>query len=311
LSPASSLIDSIGHTPMVQISRFCPNPRVRMFVKLEGANPTGSVKDRVAKYLVDDLEQSGRLNPDSIVLEPTSGNTGISLAMICRVRGWPLTVVMPANVTVERRQLLDIYGARVVESPAELGSNGAVALARKMAADDPRYVMPDQYANPANPRAHYETTAPEILADCPDLDVFVAGLGTGGTLTGAGRRLREVRGSSVRVIAAEPMPGEAVQGLRSLDEGFVPEIFDASVLDARMLVTTSESIENLRRLTATEGIFAGVSGGGVLAVAARVAASMESGTIVALLADGGWKYLSEDVWSRDLDDESVEALNLW
>jgi len=310
LSPSSSLLDAIGHTPMVEVARFCPNPRVRMLVKLEGANPTGSVKDRVARYLVDDLERSGRLKSDSIVLEPSSGNTGISLAMICRLRGWPLTVVMPANVTRERRQMLDIYGARVVDSVAELGSNGAVALARRMAADDPRYVMPDQYSNPANPLAHYETTGPEILADCPEVDVFVAGLGTGGTLMGVGRRLREAK-PGVRVYAAEPLPGEMVQGLRSLDEGFVPEVFDPSAIDGRFLVTTAESIEALRRLTATEGIFAGVSAGGVLVVAARLAEQMESGTIVALLADGGWKYLSEDVWSRDLDDESVEALNLW
>ena len=310
MSPSSSLLDAIGHTPMVEVARFCPNPRVRMLVKLEGANPTGSVKDRVARYLVDDLERSGRLKSDSIVLEPSSGNTGISLAMICRLRGWPLTVVMPANVTRERRQMLDIYGARVVDSVAELGSNGAVALARRMAADDPRYVMPDQYSNPANPLAHYETTGPEILADCPEVDVFVAGLGTGGTLMGVGRRLREAK-PGVRVYAAEPLPGEMVQGLRSLDEGFVPEVFDPSAIDGRFLVTTAESIEALRRLTATEGIFAGVSAGGVLVVAARLAEQMESGTIVALLADGGWKYLSEDVWSRDLDDESVEALNLW
>ena len=310
MSPSSSLLDAIGHTPMVEVARFCPNPRVRMLVKLEGANPTGSVKDRVARYLVDDLERSGRLKSDSIVLEPSSGNTGISLAMICRLRGWPLTVVMPVNVTRERRQMLDIYGARVVDSVAELGSNGAVALARRMAADDPRYVMPDQYSNPANPLAHYETTGPEILADCPEVDVFVAGLGTGGTLMGVGRRLREAK-PGVRVYAAEPLPGEMVQGLRSLDEGFVPEVFDPSAIDGRFLVTTAESIEALRRLTATEGIFAGVSAGGVLVVAARLAEQMESGTIVALLADGGWKYLSEDVWSRDLDDESVEALNLW
>jgi [CysO sulfur-carrier protein]-thiocarboxylate-dependent cysteine synthase len=310
LTAASSLLDAIGNTPMVEISRFSPNPRVRMLAKLEGANPTGSVKDRVAKYLVESMEHSGRLNPESMILEPSSGNTGISLAMICRIRGWPLTVVMPANVTYERRQVLAIYGATIVDSPAELGSNGAVALARKMAAEDPRYVMPDQYANPANPLAHYETTGPEILVDCPDLDVFVAGLGTGGTLMGVGRRLHEVK-RGVRIIAAEPMPGEMVQGLRSLEEGFVPEIFDAAGIDGRQLVTTAESIEALRRLTMTEGIFAGVSSGGVLAVASRVAAEMDSGTIVALLADGGWKYLSEDIWSRDLDDESMESLNLW
>jgi cysteine synthase B len=292
------------------VARICPNPRVRLLVKLEGLNPTGSVKDRVARGLIEALESAGRLTSDSIVLEPTSGNTGISLAMICRLRGYRLTVVMPANVTRERRELLEIFGATIVDSPAELGSNGAVAMARNMAADDPRYVMADQYANPANPGAHYDTTAVEIIADCPEIDVFVAGLGTGGTLTGVGRRLREHR-SDVRVYAAEPMPGELVQGLRSLDEGFVPEVFDASVLDGRFLVTTEESIETLRRLTLEEGIFAGVSSGGVLAVALRVAEQMDSGTIVALLADGGWKYLSEDVWSRDLDDASVVSLNLW
>ncbi|HYI22814.1 MAG TPA: cysteine synthase family protein, partial [Candidatus Limnocylindrales bacterium] len=291
-------------------SRFNPNPNVRLLAKLEGANPTGSVKDRVARYLIADLESSGRLKPDSIVLEPSSGNTGISLALICRLRGWSLTVVMPANVTRERRQLLEIYGATIVDSPAETGSNGAVEMARSMAAQDPRYVMADQYANPANPRAHYETTGPEIVADCPEIDVFVAGLGTGGTLMGAGRRLRE-HNPALKVYAAEPMPGEMVQGLRSLDDGFVPEIFDAGAIDGRFLVTTADSIEALRSLTTTEGIFAGVSSGGVLAVATRIAQQMESGTIVALLADGGWKYLSEDVWSRDLQDESVESVNLW
>lgn len=245
-----------------------------------------------------------------MILEPSSGNTGISLAMICRLKGYPLTVVMPANVTSERRQLLAIYGAEIIESPAELGSNGAVELARRLVREDPRFVTPDQYANPLNPRAHYETTGPEILADCPELDVFVAGLGTGGTLMGVGRRLREEK-PAVKIYAAEPMPGEFVQGLRSLEDGFVPELFDPSMLDGKFLVTTAESIESLRDVTATEGIFAGVSSGGVLAVARRLAAQMDSGTIVALLADGGWKYLSEDIWSRDLADESVEALNLW
>jgi len=306
----SSLIDAIGNTPLVEIKRFNLNPRVRMLVKLEGFNPTGSVKDRVARYLIEGLERDGRLGPDSIILEPSSGNTGIALAMIARVRGYKLAVVMPDNVTRERRQLLEMYGAQIIDSPGELGSNGAVALARKMAVDDPRYVMPDQYANPSNPLAHYETTAVEILRDCPDLDVFVAGLGTGGTLTGVGRRLHEQR-PNVKVYAAEPMPGEAVQGLRSLEEGFVPEVLDASVLDGRFLVTTEDSIDAMRRLTATEGIFAGVSSGGVLAVAERIASGMESGTLVALLADGGWKYLSEDLWRRDPTDEEMESLNLW
>jgi cysteine synthase B len=306
----SSLVEAIGHTPMVEVNRLNPNPRVRMLVKLEGLNPTGSVKDRVARYLIEGLEQDGRLAKNSVILEPSSGNTGISLAMICRVRGYALTVVMPDNVTRERRQLLQMYGAAIVDSPGELGSNGAVAMARKMAADDPRYVMPDQYANPNNSMAHYETTGPEILTDAPDVDVFVAGLGTGGTLMGVGRRLREAR-PDVRVIAAEPMPGEAVQGLRSLEEGFVPEILDESALDDRFLVTTGDSISAVRQLLATEGLFCGISSGGVMAVASRVALEMESGTLVALLADGGWKYLSEDLWRRDPPDDELEALNLW
>jgi cysteine synthase B len=281
-----------------------------MLAKLEGMNPTGSVKDRVARYMVDALERDRRLGPDSIILEPSSGNTGISLAMISRIRGYRLAVVMPDTATRERRQVLEMYGAQIIDSPGELGSNGAIALARRMAAEDARYVMPDQYANPMNALAHYETTGREIVADCPEVDVFVAGLGTGGTLMGVGRRLRE-HNASVRVIAAEPMPGERVQGLRSLDEGFVPEILDTAALDGRMLVTTEESIEAMRRLTAAEGIFAGVSSGGVLAVASRVAETMEGGTLVALLADGGWKYLSEDLWRRDPSDDELEGLNLW
>ena len=306
----SSILDAIGHTPMVELQRFNPNPRVRLLAKLEGYNPTGSVKDRVARALVDALERDGRLHDGAVILEPSSGNTGIALALICRLRGYRLAIVMPDNVTRERRQLLEIYGAEIIDSPGELGSNGAVSMARKLAAEDPRYVMADQYSNAANPRAHYETTGAEIVADCPEIDVFVAGLGTGGSLMGAGRRLRE-HNPAIRVIAAEPLPGEAVQGLRSLDEGFVPEIFDASALDGRFLVSTAESLEALRRLTETEGIFAGVSSGGVMAVASRVARQMESGTLVALLADGGWKYLSENVWQRDPDDDALEALNLW
>ena len=283
---------------------------MRLLAKLEGANPTGSVKDRVARYLVEALEREGRIGPDSVILEPSSGNTGIALAMICRLKGYRLAVVMPDNVTRERRQMLQIYGVEVIDSPGELGSNGAVALARRLARDDSRYVLPDQYANRANPQAHYETTGPEILADCPEIDVFVAGLGTGGTLTGVGRRLREEK-PGVRIVAAEPMPGERVQGLRSLEEGFVPEVFDPRVLDDKHLVTTEESIDALRRLIALEGIFAGVSAGGVLAVALRVAHELQAGTIVALLADGGWKYLSEEVWTREIDEERMEALNLW
>jgi [CysO sulfur-carrier protein]-thiocarboxylate-dependent cysteine synthase len=310
VSAYSSLIDAIGHTPLVEIAPLTANPRVRLLVKLEGTNPTGSVKDRVARYLVEALERDGRLASDSTILEPSSGNTGIALAMICRLRGYSLTIVMPDNVTRERRQLLEIYGANIVDSPGELGSNGAVALARRMAAEDPRLVMADQYANPANPQAHYETTGAEIVADCPEVDVFVAGLGTGGTLMGAGKRLRE-HNPAIKVYAAEPMPGEKLQGLRSLDEGFVPEILDPSALDARFLVTTEESIVALRRLMAAEAIFSGVSSGGVVAVADRVCSELDSGTVVALLADGGWKYLSENLWLRDPDDEELERLNLW
>ncbi|CAN5222141.1 cysteine synthase [soil metagenome] len=306
----ASIVDAIGHTPLVEIPRVCPNPRVRLYAKLEAYNPTGSVKDRVAAYLIDGLEASGRLGPESIILEPSSGNLGISLAMLARRKGHRVAIVMPDNATHERRQMLALYGAEIIDSPGELGSNGAIDVARRLAERDGRFVMPYQYGNPLNPLAHYETTGAEIIADCPDVDVFVAGLGTGGTLMGVGRRLRE-HNPSVRVYAAEPMPGERVQGLRSLEEGFVPEIFDPAAIDAKFLVSTAESIEALRLLTEREGIFAGVSSGGVIAVAQRVAQQMEAGTMVVLLADGGWKYLSEDVWTRNLGDESLEALNLW
>ncbi|OGN88151.1 MAG: cysteine synthase B [Chloroflexi bacterium GWC2_73_18] len=291
---------------------MCPNPNVRLYAKLEFTNPTGSVKDRVAKYLIEDLERTGRLRPDSIIIEPTSGNTGISLAMIARRRGYRIAVVMPDNVTNERRQLLALFGAEIIDSPGAKGSNGAVELAKYLVARDDRFVMPYQYGNPANPRAHYETTAEEIIADCPEVDVFVAGLGTGGTLVGVGRRLRE-HNPNVKIYAAEPMPGENVQGLRSLDEGFVPEVFDASILDGKFLVSNADSIAALRALTADEGIFAGVSSGGALVAAARVASEMEHGTIVVIFADGGWKYLSEGIWTRDFDEmgEDLESRSWW
>jgi cysteine synthase B len=308
----ASIIDAIGHTPLVEIPRMCPNPRVHLYAKLEFLNPTGSVKDRVARALIEDLEASGRLGPDSVILEPTSGNTGIALAMIARRKGYRIAVVMPENVTQERRSLLTLFGAEIIDSPAALGSNGAVAMAKRLVVDDPRYVMPYQYGNPANPRAHEETTAAEIIADCPEVDVFVGGLGTGGTLVGVSRGLRR-HNPNVRVYAAEPLPGEALQGLRSLDEGFIPEIFDPSAIDGKFLVSNAESIAALRALTEREGIFAGVSSGGILVAAARVAETMESGTIVTLLPDGGWKYLSEDIWTRDLasDRDQIESLNLW
>jgi cysteine synthase len=307
------ILEAIGHTPLVEIPRMSPNPAVRIFAKLEMLNPTGSVKDRVAKYLVDDLEARGLLHEDSIILEPTSGNTGIALAMIGRRKGYRVALVMPDNVTNERRQMAALFGAEVIDSPGSLGSNGAIALAKFLVSKDERFVMPYQYGNPANPRAHYETTGPEILADCPEVDVFVAGLGTSGTLMGVSRYLREHK-PGVRVVAAEPLPGELVQGLRSLDEGFIPEILDPSLIDAKYLVSNREAIAALRDLVFREGIFAGPSCGAVLVAAARVANEMASGTIVALLPDGGWKYLSAGTFSLDLDEmeEALEGgVNWW
>ena len=295
------ILDSIGHTPLVEIPRMSPSPAVRIYAKLEAMNPTGSVKDRVAKYLIEDLEARGLLHEDSIILEPTSGNTGIALAMIGRRKGYRVALVMPDNITMERRQMAALFGAEVIDSPGERGSNGSIALAKHLVAKDPRFVMPYQYGNEANPRAHYETTGPEILADCPEVDVFVAGLGTGGTLMGVSRYLR-VHRPGVRVIAAEPLPGENVQGLRSLDEGFIPEILDPSLLDAKYLVSNREAITALRELVFREGIFAGPSSGAVLVAAARVASTMDHGTVVVLLPDGGWKYLSAGTYSNDLDE---------
>lgn len=296
-----SILEAVGHTPLVALPRMSPNPAVRLYAKLEMYNPTGSVKDRAAKYLVDDLERRGVLGPDSIILEPTSGNTGIALAMIGRLKGYRVALVMPDNVTAERRQVAALFGAEIIDSPGSRGSNGAIALAKELCRRDPRFVMPYQYGNPANPLAHYETTGPEILSACPEIDVFVAGLGTSGTLMGAGRYLKEQR-PGVRVVAAEPLPGELVQGLRSLEEGFVPEILDPGLLDAKYLVSNREAVAALRDLVFREGVFAGPSCGAVLVAAAREAQRMESGTIVALLPDGGWKYLSAGTFEQDLDD---------
>jgi cysteine synthase len=298
-------LDAIGHTPLIGIQRMSPNPRVRLFAKLEMNNPTGSVKDRAAKYLVEDLERRGVLGPDSIILEPTSGNTGIALAMIGRRKGYRVALVMPDNVTVERRQVAALYGAEIIPSPGELGSNGAIALARELVAGDPRYVMPYQYGNDANPRAHEETTGPEILADCPEIDVFVAGLGTSGTLMGVGRYLRAHK-PGVRIVAAEPLPGEGVLGLRSLEEGFVPEILDPDMLDAKYLVSNRDSVAALRDLVAREGVFGGPSCGAVLVAAAREARRMDEGTIVTVFPDGGWKYLSAGTFERDLDEMEAD-----
>jgi cysteine synthase B len=273
-------------------------------------NPSGSVKDRVAKFLVEEFESRAD-SPDYVLLEPTSGNTGIALAMVSRVKGYRVVTVMPENVTPERRNLLEIFGAQIVDSPGELGTNGAIAVAREMDRQEHFWVL-NQYANRANPQAHFETTGPEILRDVPEMDVFVAGLGTGGTLTGVGRKLKEEK-PGVKIVAAEPLPGDLVQGLRSLDEGFVPPIFDASVLDAKYLITSADSVLMMRRLAQEEGIFAGVSSGAIMAAAMRYGETMERGTIVVLLPDGGWKYLSGDLWTADLSDldEELESAFLW
>jgi cysteine synthase len=307
------ILEAIGHTPLVEIPRMSPNPAVRILAKLEMANPTGSVKDRVAKYLIEDLEQRGLLKSDSIILEPTSGNTGIALAMIGRRKGYRVALVMPDNVTNERRQMAALFGAEVIDSPGRLGSNGAIALAKHLVAKDPRFVMPYQYGNEANPRAHYETTGPEILADCPEIDAFVAGLGTSGTLMGVARYLNEHK-PGVRIVAAEPLPGETVQGLRSLDEGFVPEILDPDLLSAKYLVSNRDAVAALRDLVFREGIFGGPSCGAVLVAAAREARKMSSGTIVALLPDGGWKYLSVGTYTRNLNEMEADlegGVNWW
>lgn len=306
------LLDTVGGTPMVELARLAPSPDIRLYAKLEGANPTGSVKDRVALAMIREAQASGVLTPGRTILEPSSGNTGISLALIGLLHGHPVRIVLPDNTTAERERLLRLYGAEIVHSPGAEGSNGAIRLAQRLADEDPDLFMPFQYGNDANPRAHEEGTGPEITTQAPDVDVFVAGLGTGGTLTGVGRHLRRVR-PGARVIAAEPLPGEQVQGLRSLDEGFVPKVLDASVLDDRYLVGTRDALVGVRRLLDEEGILAGLSSGAAISVALRVAAEMETGTIVVLLADGGWKYLSVDLWSPDLDalSDDLDGSLLW
>ncbi len=307
-----SILETIGNTPLVELKSFSPRPGVQIFAKLEGMNPSGSIKDRIALKMIQEAEASGELKPGSILLEPTSGNTGIALAMISRVKGYKFVAVMPDNVTKERRQMLELYGAKIVFSDGRQGSNGAVRLAQKLAQEDERYVMLYQYGNSANPGAHYDGTALEIIKDLPDLDVFVAGLGTGGTLTGNARRLKEYN-PAIKVVAAEPLQGDGVQGLRSLEDGFVPPVLDQSRLDAKILVTGGDAIRRTRQLKDQEGIFAGPSCGAALHAALRVAASMQQGKIVVILADGGWKYLSEDLWTRELDEleDDLEAKILW
>jgi [CysO sulfur-carrier protein]-thiocarboxylate-dependent cysteine synthase len=307
-----SILDLIGDTPLVGVHALSPNPAVRIYAKLEGQNPGGSMKDRIALWMVDAAEREGMLRPGDTILEPSSGNTGIGLALVARMKGYKLRVVLPENVSEERRQLLSIFGAEVIPSPGEEGSNGAIRLAEKLAADDPSLVMLFQYGNPANPDAHFATTGPEILRDCPEIDVFVAGLGTSGTLMGVGRYLKEQK-PDVRVVAVEPPAGELVQGLRSLDDGFVPPIFEAEVLDRKFIVRPRESIEWTRRLLDECGIFAGISSGAVVSGAVKMAATMDAGTIVTLIPDGGWKYLSSGAWTDDIDvaTERATRINYW
>jgi cysteine synthase B len=306
------LLSTIGNTPMVELSQLAPSPRIRLFAKLESANPTGSVKDRIALAMLEDAKASGALRPGQTILEPSSGNTGISLAVIGGLMGHPVRIVMPDNTTPEREQLLRLHSAEIVFSPGAEGSNGAIRLAQELSAADPSLFMPYQYGNEANPRAHEDGTGPEILAAVPELDVFVAGLGTGGTLTGVGRFLKRER-PRARVIAAEPLPGEQVQGLRSLEDGFVPPVLDASVLDDRYLVGNRDAVIGVRRLLREAGIFAGLSSGAALHVALRAADEMQEGSVVVLLADGGFKYLSTGIYERDLDDldEQLERSLLW
>jgi cysteine synthase len=307
-----SVLELIGNTPLVGVHALSPNAAVRIYAKLEGQNPGGSMKDRIALRMVEAAERGGVLRPGDTILEPSSGNTGIGLALVARLKGYRLRVVLPENVSEERRQVLEIFGAEVISSPGEDGSNGAIRKAEKLAAEDPSLVMLFQYGNPANPDAHYATTGPEILRDCPEIDVFVAGLGTSGTLMGVGRYLKEQK-PDVRVVAVEPPAGELVQGLRSLEEGFVPPIFDPEVLDRKFIVRPRESIEWTRRLLDECGIFAGISSGAVMAGVAKMAATMDEGTIVALVPDAGWKYLSSGAWTDDLDvvTERAQRINYW
>jgi cysteine synthase B len=305
-----SLLDLVGHTPLVELPRISPKQTVRIYAKLEGQNPTGSIKDRVAKAMIEAAEASGELEPGRELLEPTSGNTGISLALIAKLKGYPLTCVMPANATEERRRLLRLYGATIVESPGDQGSNGAVRMAIELAEREPRYFMPFQYANTANPRAHYEGTGAEIAEALDRVDVLVAGLGTGGTLMGTGERLRESF-PDVLIAAAEPLPGDPVMGLRSLDDGYVPPILDVSKLDRKVLVSNEESVAAVRALLEREGIFAGVSAGAVVHVARKLTEELDEGVVVCVLADGGWKYLSADFWTAADVGESMEHTLWW
>jgi cysteine synthase B len=306
------LLSSVGGTPLVGLPTLSPSPDVRLWAKLEDRNPTGSIKDRAALAMVEHAEKDGLLRPGCTILEPTSGNTGISLAMVAKLRGYRLVCVMPENTSAERSQLLRMWGAEIVSSPAAGGSNEAVRVAKAMAAEHPDWVMLYQYGNPANALAHYEGTGPEILRDLPEIDMFVAGLGTGGTLTGTGRYLKEKK-PGVKVIASVPHPGDLVQGLRSLDDGFIPPVLDQTLLDGRIVCDSQSSFASAKELMDQEGIFAGISGGAVLRAAQRAASRLEKGNIVMLLADGGWKYLSSDLWNADYSNlpADIDAKVWW
>jgi cysteine synthase B len=306
------IVQAIGNTPLIELKRLSPKPGVRIWAKMESFNPTGSVKDRVARALIEDAEAKDVIRPGMTILEPTSGNTGISLAMICSRKGYRLKVVMPDNVTPERTQLLQMYGAEIVYSPGNQGSNGAVAMALEMA-EDPQYYMPYQYGNPANPGAHYNGTAPEILEELDgDVAAFVAGLGTGGTLMGNARRFKEELGDAVKIVAAEPMQGEPVQGLRSLDDGFIPPIIDLSLLDRKIFVTNRDAIIWTRKLLDEEGVFAGVSSGAIARVAVRIAGELDEGNVAFLIADDGWKYLSSGIYTLPVDEiENLDSTVWW
>jgi cysteine synthase B len=305
-----SVLDLIGNTPVVDVSNLSPNPNVRILAKLEMQNPFGSVKDRIAKAMIESAEKDGRLLPGQTIVEPSSGNTGIALAAIARIKGYPIKILMPTSVSIERRQMLEIFGAEIILTPGEEGSNGAVRRAQELAAEHPEWCFLYQYGNDANPTAHYEGTGPEILRDVPDITHFVAGLGTSGTLMGTGRYLKEHR-PGVQIVAVEPPLGERVEGLRNMDEGYIPPVFENwhgfELLDRKRVVRPRESIEWTRRLVNECGIFAGISSGAALAGAAKVAASIDEGVIVFIVCDGGWKYLSTGAYTDDLDAAEAAA----
>ena len=310
------MIDAIGNTPLVELTALSPDPAVRIFAKMESVNPTGSVKDRTAKYLIMDAERKGLLKPGGTILEPTSGNTGLGLAMIASIRGYKMIAVMPASVPRERVDLLKAFGAEIEFSDADKGTNESIILAKKLADENPDYFMPYQYGNEANPRAHYETTGPEIVRDMPDVDIFVAGLGTGGTLMGVGKALRE-HNPNVKIVAAAPHPDDKVQGLRSIEHGFIPPILDLNALDGRIMVEGEEAFYWTRKLLTDAGVFVGVSSGAAFGTAHKLATRMskngESGKIVAIFADGGWKYLSTGIYNQDFkfSQKEIEGKTWW